>query len=105
MCLAATPLRTVHHSPPKKNIPSNIPASSAGASSSGSVMFVSLRVDFFVFLVYPMPGVETAQPQTDGEQRERPRMFAGVMLVDPDAQRRAEQRGDRHRPAHQPHHP
>src|ERR1035438_1837071 len=100
-----TPLRTVHHSPPKKNAPRPPPASHASASVSVSFIAILLSVPHrLVLLGNPVPRIQTADGETDDHQRQRPRMCPGMVLIQPGAERGAEQRWHDHRPADQAHH-
>ncbi len=51
-----------------------------------------------------MPSVQTANREADDQQHQRPGMASWIAVVQPDAERRAGQRRNRHRPADQPHH-
>src|SRR5664279_1235914 len=100
-----TPLITVHQSPPKKNAPSNRPAAKAGARSKNSFIVILLFfANLFVFLGHPMPRIKTTDGEPGDHQRQRPGMLARIMLVQPDTERRPEQRRTDHRPADKPHH-
>ena len=56
-----TPLRTVHHRPPKKIAPSTPPASHASISVSVSfIVILLLLAHRLVFLGDPMPRIQTA---------------------------------------------
>src|ERR1700690_3327663 len=102
---AATPFRTAPQRPPKKIVPSKMPATSASARIKKLFIAILRFVAHgFFFLGDPMPRVQAANRQPDYKQRQRPRMFARMMIVQPDAERRAEQRRHDHRPADQSHH-
>src|SRR5579864_3869455 len=101
-----TPLITVHQRPPKKNAPSNRPAANGGARTNTSFIVILLFVpNLLVFLGHPVPRIQTADREPGHQQRQCPGVRARIMLVEPDAERRAEQRRNHHRPADQPHHP
>ena len=51
-----------------------------------------------------MPGIQTADRQPGNQQRQRPGMTSRMVFVQPDTERRAEQRRNDHRPADKPHH-
>src|ERR1035441_3367211 len=103
--LDEAPLRTVNQRPPKKIAPSNTPAASAGARNNNSFIVILLFVPYLlVFFGHPMPRIQTADREPGHQQRQRPGMLARITLVQPDTERRAEQRWNHHRPADQPHH-
>src|ERR1022692_2352652 len=104
-CLDETPLRTVHQRPPKNIAPSRTPPSRASTRPKASVIVVLLFVShLLVFLAHPMPGIQTAENQADDQKRQRPGDLSWIALVQPDTERRAEQRRDHYRPADQSHH-
>src|ERR1019366_5449194 len=101
-----TPLTTVHQRPPKKNAPSNRPAAHAGARNKNSFIVILLFVpNLLVLLGHPMPRIKTSDGEPGHHQRQCPGMLARIILVQPDTERRPEQRWNHHRPADQPHHP
>src|SRR5450830_122213 len=103
--LELTPRRTVHHRPPKKIAPSKMPATNANAKLNGSFITVLLLLVYFpVFLGHPMPRIEATEPQSDGQQHERPGTAPWIAIVQPDSECRAEQRRHHHRPSNQAHH-
>ena len=55
-------------------------------------------------LVDPMPRIQTPDREAHNQQSQRPGVTSRIALVQPDTQRRAEQRRNRHRPADQSHH-
>src|ERR1700733_5967041 len=104
-CLDDIPLRTVHQRPPKNIAPSETPATSANTRTKASYIVVLLFVShLLVFLAHPMPGIQTADDQTDYQQRQRPGNLSRMTIVQPDTERGSEQRRDHHRPADQTHH-
>ena len=99
-CVDATPLRTVHQRPPKKIAPRAPPASPASASVNVSFIVILLLLPHrLVFLGHPMPRIQTAEGETGHQQRQRPGPCARMASVQPEAERRAEQRRNDHRPA------
>src|ERR1035438_3069079 len=84
--LEEMPLRTVHQRPPKKIAPSKSPAINASARNK-TLFIVVLRfvVHGLVFLGNPVPRIQTADRQSDHQQRQCPWMFAWVMIIQPDA--------------------
>src|SRR5581483_7924027 len=95
--LEETPLRTVHQRPPKKMAPSKNPAAKATAGIRNSFI-VALRfvLHCFCFLRDPIPSVQTSDRQPDHQERQGPRMFAWMVFIQPDAERRAEKRRHDH---------
>src|ERR1039458_4430636 len=103
--LDETPLRTVHQRPPKNIAPSKMPAARAGSRRKVSfIAHLLFLAHFLILLIHPMPGIQTTDGQADNQQHQRPGMLSRMAIVQPDAQRRAEQRRNHHRPADQPHH-
>jgi hypothetical protein len=97
--------RTVHQRPPKKTAPSPTPATHASARVNVSFIVILLFLPHrLVFLGDPVPRVQTADRESGHQQRQRPGMLARMVFVQPDAERRTEQRRNDHRPADQPHH-
>src|ERR1035438_673162 len=104
--LEEKPLRTVHHRPPKNIAPSKTPITRASARLKISfIVILLLLAHLLVFFVHPVPGIQTADYQAGDQQRQRPGMPSWMVMVQPDAKRRAEQRRNHHGPADQPHHP
>src|ERR1022692_3546612 len=102
----AKPLRMVHQRPPKNIAPSKTPASRAGTRLKVSLIVIFLLLShLLVFLVHPVPGIEAADCQAGDQQHQRPGMSSRMAIVQPDTERRAEQRRNHHRPADKPHHP
>src|ERR1035437_4589579 len=92
-CFDDRPLRTVHHRPPKKIAPSKKPTTPAKASISVSFIGILLFLPHgLVFLDDPVPRIQTADRETGHQQRQRPGMLARVVLVQPETERRAEER-------------
>src|SRR5579872_7044622 len=88
-----TPLRTVHQRPPKKNAPSNKPANNASVKDNDSFIRMLLFVPhLLVFLRDPMPCIQTADGEPGHQQRQCPGMLARIMSIQPDTERRAEER-------------
>src|SRR5271156_6596704 len=99
------PFRTVHQRPPKKIAPSHAPAANASARDKKSFIVILLFVpNLLVFLGHPMPRIQTADDQADNQQHQSPGLGSGIALVQPETERRAEQRGNHYRPADQAHH-
>src|ERR1035438_9535329 len=100
------PLRTVHHRPPKNIAPSKAPVTRASTRLKPSFIMILLliRAHFLVFLIHPMPCIQTPNGLADDQQHQRPGMVSRMAIVQPDTKRRAEQRRNHHRPADQPHH-
>src|SRR5476649_831450 len=87
-----TTLRTVHSRPPKKIAPSASPAAPAGISGCRSFAVIGLVLpNRLVFVGYPVPSVQAAERQPGHQQRERPGVSAGMVLVQPRPESRAEQ--------------
>src|SRR5664280_62272 len=105
-CSDEKPLRTVHHRPPKNIAPSKAPVTRATTRLKPSFIIILLliRAHFLVFLIHPMPCIQTSNGQADDQQHQRPGMVSRMAIVQPDTKRRAEQRRNHHRPADQPHH-
>src|SRR5471030_901283 len=86
-CGDETPWRTVHHNPPKKIAPSKPPASPASVSVSVSFIAVLRFLPHrLVLLRHPIPRIQTADRETDDQQRQRPWVRARMMLVQPDTE-------------------
>src|SRR5208282_6246176 len=101
-CSDETPFSTVHQRPPKKIAPSAAPAAPAKTRVKNSVIVILLFVPHgLVFLGDPMPCIQTADCQSGHQERQCPGMLAGMVFVQPDADRGAKQRGNDHRPADQ----
>src|ERR1035438_2630533 len=103
-CLDDTPLRTVHQRPPKNIAPTKTPVSRDSARRTISfVMILLFLLHLLVFLPHPMPGIRAADDQARNQQSQRPGMFSRMAIVEPDTERRAEQRRNNHRPSDKPH--
>ena len=96
-----TPLRTVHQSPPKKMSPSIPPPSPANATIEWFI-----HGDLPLLAAWPCLPWRPNARHSNSRPRARPRgapkrpgMRARIMLVQPHARRRAEQRRDVHGPA------
>src|SRR5271166_5127175 len=101
-----TPLTTVHQRPPKKNAPSKRPKANAGTRNKSSfIAFLLFVPNLLALLGHPMPRIQTPDGEPSHQQRQRPGMLAWIMLIQPDTERRPQQRRNHHRPADQPHHP
>src|SRR5512135_1920667 len=99
-CLDETLLRTVHQRPPKNSAPSKTPVTKASARTTLSfIMILLVPLHLLVLLIHPMPGIHTPDDQPDDQQRQRPGMPSWMAIVQPNAERRAEQRRNHHRPA------
>src|ERR1035438_5174871 len=104
-CWDEEPLRTVHQRPPKNITPSKTPVTVANTRLKASVIIILLFLPhLLVFLVHPMPGIQTADGQANDQQHQRPGMVSWMAIVEPDTERRAEQRRNNHGPADKPHH-
>src|ERR1700722_4937654 len=90
-CLDEKPLRTVHQRPPKNIAPSKMPVTRASARLKASFIVILLSVShFLLFLGDPMPRIETTDCESGNQQSQRPGMFARVVFVQPNTERRAE---------------
>src|ERR1035441_9301808 len=69
-CSDEKPLRTVHHRPPKNIAPSKAPVTSASTRLKPSLIMILLLIcaHFLVFLIHPMPGIQTSNGQADDQQ-------------------------------------
>src|ERR1039458_1253475 len=104
-CVDEEILRIVHQRPPKNIAPSKTPVTKASARLTVSFVTILIYLShLLVFLVYPVPGIQTADCQADNQQHQRPGMFPWMTIVQPDTERRAGERRNHHRPANKPHH-
>src|SRR5664279_3392287 len=59
---------------------------------------------FFIFLRHPMPGIQTADKQTNDQQHQCPGIASWMVFINPDTKCSAEQRWNHYRPANKPQH-
>src|SRR5476651_801299 len=89
--LEGIPWRIVHHRPPKNIAPSTIPAAPASSSAGTSFMVILIVLHRLALVGDPTPCIETSKRKSRDQQRKGPGMFSGVVMVQPPAERGAEQ--------------